>query len=260
MIEKIRHALEKKYPTELVQSLLQSYMEIRHNYSLGKYEASELNGGKFVEACVRVLQFETSPHQHYTPLGVSVHNIINTLRSFENVSSSVAHESYRLHIPRVLIGVYNIRNKRGVGHLGGDVNANLMDATYIVSVANWVLAELYRLVKGTLPEDSAQVIKRIVTPQIPLIYDIGNVKRILNPNLPFRAQALLFLYAVFPEYLKVVDLLRYTEYSNPSVFRKKILVGLHKNRFIEYDQEQDACALLPPGVRYVETSILQKEV
>lgn len=259
MIENIRRVLEKKYPPELVQALLQTYLEIRHNYSLGKYEASELNGGKFVEACVRILQFETDRNHRYTPLGSPIRNMIDTLRSFEHAPSGI-HESYRLHIPRILVGIYNIRNRRGVGHLGGDVNANLIDATYITTAANWVLAELYRLVQDASPEESAQVIQRIVTPRIPLVYDVSNIKRVLNPRLPFKEQVLLLLYTVFPKSLEVTELLRYTEYSNPSIFRKRILRTLHKDRLIEYNQEQDACTLLPPGVKHVEEKILPKEV
>ena len=257
-MEHIRRVLENKYPTELVQALLQSYLEIRHNYSLGRYEASELNGGKFVEACVRILQFETTPNHQYTPLGSSIYNMINTLRNFESTPSSI-HDSYRLHIPRILFGIYNIRNRRGVGHLGGDVSANLMDATYITTAANWVLAELYRLVQGTSPEKAAQVIQRIVTPQIPLVYDIGNIRRVLNPRLPVKEQILLLLYSVFPASIEVVTLLHNTEYSNPSIFRNKILGELHKNRLIEYDKRKESCTLLPPGKKYVEEKIFPKE-
>ena len=258
MLENIRNVLEAKYPAELVRVLLQSYLEIKHNYALGKYEASELNGGKFVESCVRILQFETDPSQRYAPLGSSIRNMIDTLRNFERTSANI-HDSYRLHIPRVLMGIYNIRNRRGVGHLGGDVSANLMDATYIVSAANWVLAELYRLAQGVSPEESIRVIQKIVTPKIPLIHEIGNIKRVLKPGLSYKEQILLILYAIFPEFRSVQDLLQDTEYSNPSRFRREILLTLHKERLIEYNQKQDTCMLLPPGIQYVESHILPKE-
>ena len=259
MLENIRTVLEAKYPTELVQALLHSYMEIRHNYAIGKFEASELNGGKFVESCVRILQFETDPSQNYTPLGNPIRNMIDTLRNFERTSTDV-HDSYRLHIPRILMGIYTIRNKRGVGHLGGDVNANLMDATYIMSAVNWVLAELYRLAQVVSPEEAVRVIRRIVTPQIPLVYKIGDVKRVLNPSLSYKDQVLLILYASFPEFRSVQELLRDTEYSNSSRFRRDILSSLHKERLIEYDRKEDACVLLPSGMQYVENHILKRRI
>ena len=258
MLENIRNVLEAKYPVELVGVLLRSYLEIRRNYVLGKYEASELSGGKFVESCVRILQFETDPSQNYAPLGSSIRNMIDILRAFGRTSANI-HDSYRLHIPRVLMGVYNIRNRRGVGHLGGDVNANLMDATYIASAANWVLAELYRLAQGESPEESMRVIQRIVTPKIPLVYEIGDVKRVLNPRLPYKEKILLLLYVTFPEFCHVQDLLRDTEYSNSSKFRREILLALHKERLIEYNQKQDICMLLPPGIQYIESHVLPKE-
>ena len=181
MLEDIRRVLESKYPPELVQALLQSYLEIKHNYALDKYEASELNGGKFVEACVRILQFETDPSRHYTPLGSSIRNMIDTLRNFERTSANI-HDSYRLHIPRVL-----------------------------------------------------------------------------NPRLSAKEKTLLILYVVFPDSRHVQALLKDIEYSNPSVFRGKVLSTLHKERLVEYNQEQDVCRILPPGIQYVEKRILPKE-
>jgi len=45
----------------------------------------------------------------------------------------------------MLIAQYEIRNNRGVGHVGGDVDQNHMDAKIVVEMAKWTIAELIRL-------------------------------------------------------------------------------------------------------------------
>ena len=59
MLEQVRTDLKSKLPDDLVDALLNSYQEIKHNYIMGKHEPAELNGGKFCEVIVRIIQFET---------------------------------------------------------------------------------------------------------------------------------------------------------------------------------------------------------
>lgn len=248
MLEQIRKDLAVVYPQNIVDALLDSFIEIRENYYLGKYEPAELNGGKFVEACVRLLQFELTGS--YIPIGQSIRNMVNELRNFEQAPSSF-HDSLRLHIPRLLLGIYNIRNRRGVGHLSGDVNPNLADANIITNAANWTLAEIYRMHYAVSLDDAQKTVNNLVERKIPLVYEMGDVKRVLNPKLPAKDQTLVLLYSVYPNGLSDDELLRHTEYSNSSYFRRNILPALHKKRFIYYS-EDGSCTILPPGLHYVE--------
>jgi hypothetical protein len=52
-----------------------------------------------------------------------------------SVLGRVGDRSLRLLIPRVLPVLYEIRNDRGVGHVGGDVDANHMDAEFVQATA-----------------------------------------------------------------------------------------------------------------------------
>ncbi|MBB3083292.1 hypothetical protein [Geodermatophilus sabuli] len=45
----------------------------------------------------------------------------------------------------MMIGLYDIRNNRGVGHAGADVDPNHMDATVVLYQSKWLVAELVRL-------------------------------------------------------------------------------------------------------------------
>ena len=254
MLNQIRDDLSKNYPKELVEALIDTYVEIKENYYLKRLEPSELNGGKFVEACVRILQFNLD-NGKYDPIGKHIPNLSNTLRSFEQLTQGTFLDSYRIHIPRTLSVIYNIRNKRGVGHLSGDVNPNLADATLVVACCDWILAELFRINYGCSLDDAQKIIECLIERKNPLIYQIGDIKRVLNPNLDMTKQTLLLLGECYPDSVAESDLIEWIEPSNPSVFRGNVLKRLHKNRMIEY-VEKSTCLILPLGLKYIEENYM----
>lgn len=250
MLNRIRADFHSKFPKDVVDALIGSYIEIKENYYLGRHEPAELNGGKFTEATVRLLQYTLNGGK-YDPLGKHIQNMSNTLRSFEQIPQGQFHESYRIHIPRILSVIYDIRNKRGVGHLSGDVNPNIADATLIVTCCDWVFAELYRLNYGCSITDAQKTIETLVQRKNPLIYQIGDTKRVLNSKLDMSKQTLLLLSECYPEIVNEKDLIKSIEPSNPSMYRRSVLKRLHGERMIEY-VEKVSCAILPPGLKYVE--------
>ena len=77
MLEIIRKDLKNKYPSDICDSLINSYIELKEQYYKGKYEPAELNGGKFVEACLRLIQHELTGEN--IPIGVHIPNIPKVL-------------------------------------------------------------------------------------------------------------------------------------------------------------------------------------
>lgn len=250
MLNQIRTDLYQKFPKEIVDAILDSYVEIKENYYLSRHEPAELNGGKFAEAVARFLQYILNNNQ-YVPLGKPIQNMLTTLRSFEQTPQGKNLDSYRIHIPRILTMVYDVRNKRGVGHLGGDVNPNIADATLIVTCCDWVLAELYRINFCCSIDEAQKIIETLVQRKNPLIYQIGDTKRVLNSNLDMTKQTLLLLSECYPKEVSDKDLIRWIEPSNASVFRRDVLRRLHEKRLIEY-VEKTSCVILPPGLKNVE--------
>jgi hypothetical protein len=250
MFQKVRTDLQSRLPLELVDALLLSYEEIKQSFYLGKHEPSELNGGKFVEACFRILQYETNAG-NYTPVGAPIRNLIGKLRDFEQIPTASATDSFRIHIPRTLLAMYNIRNKRGVGHLGGDVNPNRADASLLVACADWVMAELFRIYYQCSLEEAQMVVDALVQRRLSLIHELEDIKRVLLPNLYYRDQTLLLLASEFPDEVPEADLLIWIEPKDKSDYRRRILRTLHSERMIEYE-EPNWCKILPPGLRYVE--------
>lgn len=250
MINKIRTDLSKNYPSELVNALIDSYIEIKENYFLNHLEPSELNGGKFVEAGIRIIQFVLD-NGHYTPIGKTIPDMIGTLRKFEQNPDKNILESFRINIPRNLASIYNIRNKRGVGHLGGDVNPNLPDANLIIACCDWVLAELFRINYNCALDEAQKMVDLLVQRKNPLVYEFDDVKRVLNPKLSFKIQTLLLLAHEHPTRTNEEDLIKWIEPSNVAVYRKNVLKLLHKTRMIDY-RNDGSCVILPTGLKYIE--------
>ncbi len=242
--------LKQRYPAELVDELLRAYKEIEENYSLSKWKASELDAGHFVEAARRIIEWELKNRQ-YTPIGQQLPKLNEgVLKQYEQATGD---ESFRILIPRIVYGVYGIRNKRGVGHVG-KVSPNKMDSTLILGNTKWVLAEIVRLVSGLLPEKTQALIDAIVERKLDMLWKHGDITRVLNTNVTTPEQVLILLLDRSPQ--TVEELLAATEYGNPTRFRKTILQKLHKKRFIEVTPD-GRCIITDKGTLEAE-KILKK--
>lgn len=243
----LEHVLLAKYPDDVVGELLDSYFNIKENFYLQRFKSSELEGGFFVECVRRIIEIEL--FNKVIPIGSNLNNLSDQeIRRYEN---AVGDESYRLHIPKALRSIYNLRNKRGVGHLS-NISPNLIDSTYIVSTCDWILAEIIRLNSNLCPAKCQRLIDGLVEKKIPLIFDNGKVQRILDIQMSKKEQVLALLYHN-SNVLSDTQLLEYIEYSNPSTFKSKILLDLHKQRLIEYCDGK--CELTPLGIRSIEIKL-----
>ena len=54
------------------------------------------------------------------------------------------------------------------------------------------------------------------------------------------------------------DLFAWTEHSNQASYIKNVLKKMHKNRLIEYDQENQMVTISPLGINLVEDKLLDR--
>jgi len=244
-------------PPGLRAPLLKSYKEIAASYSEGRWEPSELNGGKFSEVVYSIISGSLSGTMPTSPSKPS--DMVRACRSLENVPPDVQRtgdRSLRILIPRVLQPLYEIRNNRGVGHVGGDVDPNFLDASAVYGMASWVLAELVRIFHNVPTKEAQDVVDALAEHKHPLIWNIEGINRVLDPSMKSADQTLLLLHAQ-RSWVPEEDLLKSTEYSNAAVFRDKVLGTLHRARLIEYDAEGRRAHISPKGSEEVETRILK---
>ena len=128
---------------------------------------------------------------------------VSACRSLENKKSSP--RSFQILIPRLLPALFEIRNNRGVGHVGGDVDPNHMDSTAVLSMASWVMAEIVRVFHNVDLSDAQTLVDSLVERRIPLVWQSGNIKRVLDPSMGLKDQILLLISSA-PSKVKVEDL------------------------------------------------------
>jgi hypothetical protein len=244
-------------PAEFRDPLLATFHEIASNYIEHRWEPSELNGGKFCEVVFSIIDGAIKGKFPAKPTKPA--NMRDACQAVEKTPANpklVGDRSFRILIPRLLPALYEIRNNRGVGHIGGDVNPNLMDATAVYNLASWILAELVRIFHGISTKEAQEVVNVLVERKSSLIWEIEDVKRVLDPKMTIRDQVLLLLHQRHG-WLSDKELVSWTEYSNATVFRTKVLSSLHKARLIEYDKKNGRARISPLGNREVEETIVK---
>ncbi|MDX2360578.1 MAG: hypothetical protein QNK23_07215 [Crocinitomicaceae bacterium] len=250
-LTKVKEVLRNSYGNEISEKLIESYVTIEEYFVFKKWKPSELDSGHFVESVRRILEKELLGSS--TPYSQNLSNFSDqVILQYQN---STGHESFRMLIPRALKSIYNIRNKRGVGHVG-PVSPNEMDATYILFSVKWVLSEIVRLKSGLSTEETQKLISSISQRNIELLWKDGDVKRVLNPKISAKDQVMILLFDESP--LSVEGMRVIIEYQNKVNFKKLIVSKLHKDRLIEFNKENNRCSISPIGVIYAEKLILKK--
>lgn len=242
-------------PTQLRADLVGAFEEIIRNYAEGRWEPAELNGGKLCEAAYSVCKgLADGP----LPAGASKPgNMVAACKALEQAAA--VPRSVRIQVPRMIVALYEIRNNRNVGHVGGDVDPNHMDAVCVLQMSKWIMAELIRVLHQMPADDAAELVDALVEREVPLVWKVDHKKRVLDPDLSMKDKALLLLHATAGPVAEA-DLVSWVEHSNPSVFRRDILRRAHAAKLIEYDQTARTATISPVGVAYVETRILQTRV
>ena len=94
-----------------------------------------------------------------------------------------------------------------------------------------------------------------MTKKIPIVWSVGEVKRVLNTQLSYRDKVLVLLYDSYPNSVLDTELFRWVEHSTLTYFRRDVLRPCHKDKLIEYDQGKGKVVLSPLGLDHVEKNI-----
>jgi len=235
---------------ELAARLLEEFEELTRRFHLGDFRPSELSGGRFCEAAFRICQ-QVCLGKH-APLNRMLPNTDQLVRELENVDGAKADATYRVHIPRTLRLIYDLRNKRDVAHLGA-VSPNFTDASLILGTTSWIVAEIVRLSHRCDIAKAQQIVDGLVQRRVPLIWADGDFVRVLKPSLSYGDKVLVILHRFSLEWVADSDLIRWLDYPRAaSEFKKRVLRTLHDKALIQYSDGK--CKVLPPGLKYVEES------
>ena len=237
----------RSLPTGLRDDLLNAYNEIVKNYAERRWEPAELNGGKLCEAAYTVVRGVADGA--FEPRSKKPRNMVDACKDMEKESGQ--SRPVKIQIPRMIVALYEIRNNRGVGHAGGDVDPNDMDATAVLYMGKWLLAELVRVLHTLTTTEATEIVEALIERQVALVWSAGDKKRVLKPGLTWKMNTLLLLLSETGEVAEA-DLFRWIEHKSLAVYRRDVLRPGHKERLWEYDETTRTIHLLTPGIEAAE--------
>lgn len=234
--------------------LIEKYMDVRSAFAAANYDNVGQRTGFLAEVLLRFLQEHLTGN--YTPFGKKLPNFVEECARLERTLAKPDDEGIRVLMTRALAFVYTLRNKRGIGHVGGDVDANEIDAATCVRVSDWCVCELIRHFHKLSLEEAQAILDAIATRQLPEVWSVGGKKRVLHPDLGYKEEVLLLLYGDPEAAVLAEDLCSWTDHDRLDNFRSRVLRPLHEDRLIEFDEDSQSALLSPTGAKRVEEVIL----
>jgi len=135
-----------------------------------------------------------------------------------------------------------------------------MDSAAVLAIANWIMAELVRVLHATASTvEAQQIVDALSTRRIPLVWDGDNgTRRVLDPKVPLKDQILL-LVGASPSATEAESLFSWLG-SNDRAYFRRLLRMLAKHRMIELTDQELKVILLPPGSARIEHVIQKHEL
>jgi hypothetical protein len=242
-------------PKKLREELLDSFGKIVQNFSERRWEPAELNGGKLCEVVYSIAKGMIDGK--YPARAAKPRNFVQACRQLEQASATGVPRSVRIQIPRMLIPLYEVRNNRNVGHVGGDVDPSHMDAVCVLQMSKWVVAELVRVLHDKSVDEASALVDALVERDTPLVWKVGGKRRVLEPKMSMKDKSLVLLHGK-PGPVAERDLRSWVEHSHPSVYRRDVLRKAHREKLVEYDAEAQTVEISPRGVALVEKLIAER--
>lgn len=236
-------------PNELVGELLSEFEALRQRFLLRDWGPGELNGGRFGEATLRILEWMMDGQ--YTPIGKQL-NRNSIIKRVENDSS--LPEGQRFHVRRSVELLLDIRNKRDVGHLGAGIDVNRMDSELVLRLCSWVLAEMVREFGQADPETAQSLIDKISAERVPWIEEVDGDLLVLATELPAAQRALLALHRAHPSAVPISELRSMVRYSHSTQFKTKVLEALTKDLRIHI--KNGAATITSKGIKEIEAVLI----
>jgi len=244
----IEAQLSSKLDAKLVKKLLDAHAEAKRNFYLGGLRLSAVEGGRFCEAAFRLLEYATKSNA-FTPLGTQL-DTNKLIRDLSTLPAAQFNDSLRLHIPRSLRLVYDIRNKRDTAHLADGIDPNLQDATLVVTVIDWVLAEFIRLYHNVPPNTASKIVDGIVKRVAPVVQDFNGFLKVLNPELQASEHCTVLLYQKGDDGATLEELEQWVRPKMRANLKRTLGMLVHKKDHAHFDGSR--YFITRNGEQYVE--------
>jgi hypothetical protein len=231
-------------PAGLRDPLMDEYKGLTAEYAKRGWKHASLDGGRFCEVVYTIL--EGALTGAYAAVPKKPARFVDACHALTNrpKTTVVGDYSLRVLIPRVLPGMYEIRNNRNVGHVGGDVVANKMDADFVRETATWVMCELVRVFHAVDTKEAQAAIDALTERPSPALWEYEGIRRVLVPGVSARERALLLLYGQ-SGWTPVRTLAEWVKYG--ASFKRDVLEPLSGDALVELDARSDRVVITPTG-------------
>lgn len=246
--------IDEEFRTKIIDSYIELKRRHVKSFFNDEHDAVGLSSGKFCEIVFRFL--EKSIFDRYTPFDKHISNFPVEINKIIQAPSTQGNESLRVIIPRALVFIYTLRNKRGIGHVGGEIEANAIDISTIVKSVDWVVCELIRLYHNLTLTEAKYVIDSLNVKIIPEIWNVNGNRRIIKNGLTFAQKVLVILYNELDNKASIKDLFTWTEYSSSSIFKSKVILPLHKDKLVDFNSKTLEVVISPKGINEAEKILL----
>jgi len=213
-------ALATACPRSLAESLVKEFMQVRRDVTTGTLGGAA--PGKFIETFVQILQhLETGTHEARP-------DVDEYLRKLE--SRAGLDDGLRICAARVGRGMYTLRNKRNIAHIGA-VDPNQYDLRFLLHGSQWVIAELIRVATKVTMADAGRLIEQVHEPAGGLIDDYG-ARPLVLAALTARDELIVLLHRSYPDAVATSNILKSLDRRTPRVV-KDTLRKLWNGKFVD---------------------------
>jgi len=234
-------------PDKLARGLSSQYLRLKKRAWTGDHEGVQEAAGKVAEHCLRAALHMAG---QAVDLDKEIRNVAAQCSAMEQLPKASAPDSIRLVVPRAINLLYTLRNKRLGGHTVSEVDPSEMDALLAERLADWLVAELYRIGHATDLDQARALVSSLVSRRVPLVFSEEGFRRVLRADLAPEDELLLLLYAS-PEGATISNLARWSQIPRSTVERH--IKRLEKLRLLRLDEGRPVrIYLLPSGQKAVE--------
>jgi hypothetical protein len=244
----IEALLTPKFPKKHVSAALDHFTRMVSEFQTGDWEPCVTKAGKFIEAVLKALWV----HAGQTPAAGRQFKADAVITGLGNLPTGSLDDTVRVTIPRASRFVYDIASNRGARHDPDEVDPNEMDASAIVPVCAWILAEMIRFSqKGVVDMTQArEIVESLSARRYPLIEEVdGRVyfhhKKKTAPNV-----ALLTLAYRHPKRVARNDLIATIQRHGFTINNASMAVRNMRN--LVDDDGNGNLRLLAPGLQRAE--------
>lgn len=244
----IEDQLSTQIDRRIASRIVKYYFEAKEAYIKEDSEKTSLKCGKFAEQVLRGLKFIVTGQ---------VERSVNFERFVQNLENSpnTFRDEIRIIIPRVLRGIYTLRNKRSVAH-SGDIDPGFIDAGLCIAGADWTLSELLRQIHNYSEDQIKIIMMSLIRKKVPIVQKIEDDIIVLDKSVSGKTGILLILYTEYPKW---VEKERISECLIKYETKNNIRIGIKRSESDRYLFQKDGkCIITKAGIEFIEEEFKEK--